>query len=144
MRRLLTILIVFASLVLPSLVPAQAAGLSEAQRRAIQQVVQSQLDAFGADDATRAFSLASQSIRNMFGTPEQFMAMVRSSYPVVYRPASVRFLKAQPDGTTVLQPVQMSDADGQSWIAIYRLELQKDKTWRIAGCVLGQGSAQST
>jgi Domain of unknown function (DUF4864) len=144
MRRLLTTLIVFASLTLASLVPVQAAGLSEAQQRAVQAVVQSQLDAFGADDAPRAFSFASQGIRNMFGTPEQFMAMVRSSYPVVYRPASVRFLKARPDGTTVLQPVQMNDAEGQSWLAIYRLELQKDKTWRIAGCVLAQGSAQST
>lgn len=144
MQRLLTTLIVYATLSLASMTPTHAAGLSEARQRAVQLVVQAQLDAFGADDAPRAFSYASQGIRNLFGTPEQFMAMVRSSYPVVYRPASVRFLKARPDGGAVLQPVQMNDADGQSWLAIYRLELQKDKTWRIAGCVLAQGSAQST
>jgi hypothetical protein len=69
------------------------------------------------------------------GTAERFMAMVRSGYPVVYRPASVTFLvpEALPDGT-VVQRVQMTDARGTPWLATYTLQLQKDKSWRISGC----------
>ena len=32
------------------------------------------------------------------------------------------------------QPVQMSDAEGATWVAIYTLERQKNKLWRITGC----------
>ena len=33
-----------------------------------------------------------------------------------------------------IQRVQMVDASGDAWLAIYSLQLQKDKTWRITGC----------
>ena len=72
----------------------------------------------------------------MFGTPENFLEMVRTGYPVVYRPASVTFLKAKPEAREVVQPVQMTDGQGGSWLAVYRVQRQKDKSWRIAGCVL--------
>ena len=68
--------------------------------------------------------------------PENFLEMVRSGYPVVYRPASVTFLKPTPDAKEIVQPVQMTDGEGGSWIAVYRVQRQKDKSWRITGCVL--------
>ncbi len=64
------------------------------------------------------------------------MQMVRHSYPVVYRPTSVTFLISEQDGDAVSQPVAMTDTEGRSWTAVYRLEQGKDKLWRIAGCVL--------
>jgi hypothetical protein len=68
-------------------VAAGAAVLAEADARAVRQVVQAQLDAFAADDAERAFSYASASIRAQFGDAASFMAMVRSGYPMVVLPA---------------------------------------------------------
>ncbi len=62
--------------------------------------------------------------------------MVRSSYPVVYAPASVAFLKPEAQDADVIQRVQMTDHRGKSWLAIYSLQRQKDKTWRISGCVV--------
>ena len=120
-----------------------SAAVSAAQTSAVQALVRAQLDAFASDDAPRAFSYAAASIQQMFGTAEQFVQMVRSSYPVVYRPASVTFLTPKSDGATIVQPVHMTDSQGGSWIALYRVQQLADKSWRIAGCVLVPNSGQS-
>lgn len=143
MRQLFRVLVLCFGLAGAALIaPAQAADVSAAHTQQIQRLVRAQLAAFAADDAPRAFSYASASIQKMFGTPEQFLEMVRSSYPVVYRPASVAFLTPKPDATGVVQPVHMTDAEGASWIALYRLVQLKDRSWRIAGCVLATSTAQ--
>jgi Domain of unknown function (DUF4864) len=113
---------------------AHAAGVSAADEKAIRAVVQAQLDAFAADDATRAFSFAAPGIRAMFGTADRFMAMVRTGYPVVYRPASVVFLKPELIDGEVIQGVRMTDASAAQWLAVYQMQRQPDKTWRIGGC----------
>ena len=104
--------------------------------KAVQTVVQNQLAAFAKDDADKAFSYAAPELRKSIGSSSAFMAMVRGSYPVVYRPASVVFLKPEKSGDDVIQRVQMLDASGASWLAVYSLQRQKDKTWRISGCVV--------
>lgn len=113
-----------------------AASISPEDARQAQQIVRAQLAAFASDDADQAFSYASASIRQMFGTAAQFMHMVRGSYPVVYRPAAVVFLKPEKADDELVQPVHMTDQSGLSWLALYRLQRQGDKTWRIGGCVL--------
>lgn len=142
MRHLVRILVMWLGLSGAALLPTAQAAVSGAQVQQIQQLVRAQLDAFAADDAPRAFSYAAASIQQMFGTPEVFLQMVRTSYPVVYRPASVTFLTPKPDGTGIVQPVHMTDAAGASWLALYRLVQVEDKSWRIAGCVLAASSAQ--
>ncbi len=143
MHKLFSGLVLWLSLTSLGFAAPASAAVSARVAREVQLVVRAQLDAFAADDAERAFSFAAPSIREMFGTPEQFIRMVRASYPVVYRPASVTFLKAKPDATLVVQPVHMTDGLGSSWLAMYRLQRQKDKSWRIAGCVLVADSGQS-
>jgi len=32
--------------------------------------------------------------------------------------------------------VQMADSSGVSWLAVYSLEKQSNKAWRITGCVV--------
>src|SRR5664279_3931122 len=71
---------------------ASAEPVAAADAKAIRVVIEAQLDAFAADDAKRAFSYAAPAIRAMFGTPERFLAMVRTSYPAVYRAAGAIFL----------------------------------------------------
>ena len=121
---------------LQALMPAQAVALSAKDEKAVQTVVQSQLAAFAKDDADAAFSYAAPELRKIIGNASAFMAMVKNSYPVVYRPASVAFLKPESTGDDVVQRVQMLDASGTSYLAVYSLQRQKDKTWRISGCAV--------
>ena len=125
-------------MILQSLLPVHAELLTTKDEKAVQTVIQSQLAAFAKDDADKAFSYAAPELRKSIGNSSAFMAMVKSSYPVVYRPASVVFLKpvSAGDGAEVVQRVQMLDASGASWLAVYSLQRQKDKTWRISGCAL--------
>jgi Domain of unknown function (DUF4864) len=124
--------------------PLQAQPVSESDARGVRAVIESQLAAFGADDAERAFAHASPEIRQMFGTPERFATMVRQGYPVVYRPASVAFLVAQWIDGKLIQRVQMSDNQGSSWIVVYEMQLQADKSWRINGCVAARAPGRAT
>jgi hypothetical protein len=64
------------------------------------------------------------------------MAMVRQGYPVVYRPAAWLFLTPKALDAAVVQPVQMRDSSGKSWVALYTLQRQTDARWLISGCVL--------
>ena len=143
MRKLAPAFAFFLALMGFCFAPSAVAAVSANDAREVQLVVRAQLDAFAADDADRAFGYAAASIQQMFGTPEQFIRMVRSAYPVVYRPASVTFLRPRPDARVVVQPVHMTDGNGGSWLAVYRLERQQDKSWRIAGCVLVANSGQA-
>jgi|SRR6185295_9378214 len=127
--------------------PARAAPGTEpvagADARAVRSVVAAQLDAFARDDAARAFSYAAPAIQAMFQTPERFVAMVRTGYPVVYRAAGATFLVPQRLGDDVVQGVHLSDSDGAVWLATYRLERQRDGTWRIKGCEVQRASGKT-
>ena len=74
----------------------------------MREVIEAQLDAFKRDDAARAFSYAAPGIRASFGTPENFMAMVRDGYAVVYRPRSVSFDAPMLAGGELVQPVRIN------------------------------------
>ncbi len=127
-----------ALLAMPALTMAKDAPVTAAEARAVRSIIESQLDAFSKDDPVRAFSFAAPPIRRMFATPERFMAMVRQAYPVVYRPASVTFLKPERIGGATIQAVQMTDSDGAPWLALYRMTREPDKSWRIGGVELSQ------
>ena len=113
---------------------AMAAPLTAADAKSVRTVIEAQLAAFASDDATKAFSFAAPNVREAAGSASSFLAMVRRDYPVVYRPASTAFLKPEGTGDEVLQRVQMLDASGDSWLAVYSLQRQKGNIWRITGC----------
>jgi hypothetical protein len=125
-------LLVALTLLLQWPVSAQTAPAEPAP--ALRALVEAQLAAFADDDAARAFSYAAPAIRDMFGTPDRFLAMVRSGYPVVYRPASVTFLAPHRVEGEWIQGVHMTDSSGALWLALYRFERQADRSWRISGC----------
>ncbi len=114
---------------------AHAAPLSPADELAVRSTVQGQLAAFAADDANLAFSYAAPNVREALGTAAGFMAMVRAAYPVVYRPSSVAFLKPENKDGQVLQRVQMLDAAGEAWLAVYSLQ-RSGRGWLISGCLV--------
>jgi hypothetical protein len=118
-----------------------AIALSEADEKAAADVVRAQLAAFAADDAEKAFSYATPSIRSTFGSANYFLAMVRGHYPMVYRPTSIAFLKPDkrdqlPKEAALLLKVQITDSQDKPWLAVYQLQRQKNKSWRIAGCTV--------
>lgn len=119
-----------AALMLSS--PAMA--LSDADEKGVRAVVQAQLAALARDDAAAAYAFAAPNVREQVKSAAQFMAMVRSSYPAIYRPASTAFLKAEAHHGQVIQRVQLTDEGGSAWLALYSLQRQKDKSWRITGC----------
>lgn len=125
---------VIASLLLVAAV--HAAPLTPTDEKNIRATVQGQLSALARDDAARAFSFAADNVREAVGTAPAFLAMVRRSYPVLYRPASVAFLKPESSGAQVIQRVQMLDDSGDAWLAVYSLKRQKNQPWRITGCTV--------
>ena len=143
-HRVLAGLLFAASLLglLPS--AAHAERVSSADSKAVRAVVEAQLAAFAEDDGKRAFSYAAPSIREMFGSPDRFMAMVRGSYPVVYRPAAVVFLNPEWVQGQLVQGVHLTDASGALWLAVYQLERQPDKSWRISGCNVQPSAGKMT
>ena len=143
-RRCISLLLAASFAGLVGVANAQSAAVSGDEAKAMRAVVEAQLAAFAADDAKRAFSYAAPSIREMFGTPDRFMAMVRAGYPVVYRPASVIFLVPLRSQGQLFQGVQMTDTGGSLWLATYRLERQPDGNWRISGCDVQPSSGKMT
>jgi Domain of unknown function (DUF4864) len=118
---------------------AQPVTLTEEKN--VRDVIQGQLAAFAADDAEKAFSYAAPNIRSAFASATHFMAMVRGQYAVVYRPSSVAFLKlegldASRNSAEVVQRVQMTDANGAPWLAVYSLQRQKNNQWQITDCIV--------
>lgn len=136
-------LLAFAALA-GSWLPASAEPVSPTDAQAVRGVVQAQLEAFASDDAKRAFSYAAPSLREMFVSPDRFMAMVRGGYPVVYRPASVTFLSPVWFQGVLFQGVHLTDTEGALFLATYRLERQPDRSWRISGCDVQPSSGKMT
>lgn len=131
------------------LCPLGAAGqaptpLPEGEERQLREVIQAQLDAFQRDDGAAAFALATPGIRATFGDADTFMAMVKTSYAVVYRPKTVAFGAAMLVDGVVVQPVRLTDNEGRAWLALYPMEKQPGGEWRTAGCQLSRLAGTTT
>ena len=113
-----------------------AAAQSDSDRAAVQTIIEKQLGAFLRDDAATAYSFASPGIKEMFPSEEIFMDMVRRGYQPVYRPRSHAFGAMRETGQGIEQIVDLVDAAGQEWTALYTLERQPDGSWKITGCFL--------
>jgi hypothetical protein len=134
----LGVLLAGAWLVLLSLwAVAQDDTLTPAETRGAQQAVQAQLDALAAGDAHRAFALADAELRSRFASAQDFLAMVRSHYPMVHHPASVSFLAPHAENGLVVQRVRVADGQGRHWLLTYLLQQQRsERQWRISACLV--------
>lgn len=114
---------------------AAAAQEVVAPEPGIEATIQSQVDAFLADDFARAFTFASPTIQGMFGTPENFGRMVRNGYPMVWRPADVQFLELRDFRGALWQRVMVRDAMGRVHLLDYQM-VEGEDGWRINGVQL--------
>lgn len=101
-----------------------------AQDEPIRKTIQSQIDAFQVDDFPRAFTFASPTIKEMFGTPENFGAMVRNRYPMVYRPAEVQMMELREVAGNLWQRVRITDQAGAGWYLDYMM-VETAEGWQI-------------
>lgn len=103
-----------------------------AQEKSIEDVISSQIDAFGARDTDTAFSYASPNIQSLFGTPEAFGAMVQNGYPMVQNPAELEYVDQITNGSYTLQRLRIQDQTGTDhWFAYEMIVI--DGKWRING-----------
>jgi Domain of unknown function (DUF4864) len=101
-----------------------------AQEEPIRNTIQSQIEAFQADDFVRAFTYASPTIKQMFGTPENFGAMVKQGYPMVYRPAEVQMQDLREIAGNLWQRVRVTDQAGAGWYLDYMM-VETAEGWQI-------------
>ena len=115
---------------------AQQPAVSAADRAAIRDVIQSQVEAFRRDDGAAAFGYASPMIQGMFGHSDTFMDMVRQGYRPVYRPQVFDFREIVELHGEIAQKVHVVGPDGRPVTAVYPMTRLPDGSWRINGCYL--------
>ncbi len=98
----------------------------------IQAVIQDQIDAFLVDDFETAFQYAAPNIQRLFGHPRRFAQMIVRSYPMVWRPADVKYLGVRRVGPYALQRVMITDQNNTLHILRYQL-VPINQRWRISG-----------
>ena len=110
-------------------------GMAQADEGAIRNVIESQIEAFRADDFDTAFTFAAPNIKGIFGTADNFGRMVRQGYPMVWQPGSVEYLDSIERGAAWTQDVLITDGFGR----LHKLEYTMVETpegWKIAGVQL--------
>ncbi len=124
--------------------PAALIKLTAADRQKIQRVITLQIRAFERNDEAVAFSYATPNARRYFGTPRAFMDMVRASYSALYKHSSREFLEAAVIEGVVVQPLKILTSDGEIIVALYTVEQQADKEWRVGSCELAPSTLSAT
>ena len=109
-----------------------AAISAAADPKAMQSVIDQQLEAFQDDDFARAMEFASPVLKRYFRTPENFGRMVTQGYPMVWRPGTVRYLENRVEDGAHWQRVMIVDREGVTHILDYRM-LETEEGWRING-----------
>lgn len=131
MLRLLLATCLVLGLASPSAIATDAAPDAE-----IEAVIADQIAAFRRDDPAAAFAHAGPGIRARFGTPENFAAMVRTGYPMIWRPARWEWRGLTPaDNGSWIKTVLFEDAQGALHEADY-LMAPVEGGWRIHGVSL--------
>ena len=106
----------------------------------IRHVISQQIQAFRNDRHAAAFGMATPELQDQFGTPDDFIDMVRQHYRPVYRAQNHDFLG--PAKTVAahremrIQRVFITDDRGAAHQARYIMQKQPDGSWKIAGCYL--------
>ena len=116
---------------------AHQGELMAADRVAIRAVIERQLEAFRQEDAAAAFALASPEIQAKYGSPENFMTIVKTFYGPVYRPRRMGgFTDLHVIDGHPTQPVLLVGPDGDFAVALYTMKKQVHGEWKILGCAL--------
>lgn len=117
-----------------------AAPPATAQQEPIRGVISAQIEAFEADDFETAFTYASPTIQGMFGNAQNFGAMVKGGYPMVWRPGDLKFLALEERDGLLWQNVLVRDLQGALHILEYQMQKGADG-WKINGVTIRRATA---
>ena len=120
-----------------------AASLQDGEWNAIKAIISEQLAALRTGDGSKAFTYAAPGIRQQFGTPDNFLFMVRTAYGALIAARYSEFLEGAVIEGRVIQPLRLIGADNTVRVALYTMERQPDGGWKIAGCVLAPSTVQA-
>lgn len=96
-------------------------------------VIADQLDAFADRDPARAFSHASPTIQGLFGTPQNFAAMVQRGYPLIWSNDGMQqFTDRVEMGQRLRQIVIVSGPNGMRAAFEYDM-IRLNEDWKING-----------
>jgi len=101
----------------------------------VEDVIARQLRAFKARDIDEAWRFASPGIQGMFGSADNFGAMVSQGYPMVWDNSDVRFLKREQISRWQVQTIMVQDALGALHMLEYRM-IETPDGWRVDGVSL--------
>jgi hypothetical protein len=124
--------------------PAGDPTLPATEWTTIRKVIDDQLRALKAGDGAKAMSFAAPGIRAQFGTPDNFLRMVREGYAPLLEARHTQFLEGALIDGAAIQPLRLVLADNTVLVALYQMQQQQDGSWRIAGCVLAPSTVQAT
>lgn len=144
MKRLLAMACLLLGLGLPWWADATAINdITPADAVAIHEAVQSQLDALANDDASGAFKLATREKRLLIGSPDNFLRLIKEQYNPIYRYQRVLFSTPQLVDGNAVQVVRVTDGESHVWLAIFWMQQEQGKNWKIDGCQLLQTTSVS-
>lgn len=111
-------------------------------RRVVIAVITTQLQAFRAGDAEKAYACAAIRFRGQFSV-EQFDRLVKASYPEIYAGRPAEFGVVKDDGGSAVVSVSLDAPAGRTVVYDYLL-LREGTAWRIGGVIRHpEGKAQA-
>lgn len=113
-----------------------ARSLTIKDRRSIEQAVRSQIRAYAARDAERAFDKLAPGTQRIYGRPDKFLRSIAQDLPTMLDTRRFAFLGLEQMGNRIVQQVLITDGTGQQWLAEFQIEELGKSDWRIKGCVV--------
>ena len=113
-------------------------------RSGAQNTIDQQFMAFRAREHEKAYSHAAPHLKQMFGSTERFIGMVKGGYGAIYDARNWQFGRSRMKDGVLYQEVIVSGPQGKDWMALYELKQQADGAWKIQGVRLIPASTRST
>ncbi|MDX2465515.1 MAG: DUF4864 domain-containing protein [Porticoccus sp.] len=129
---------VFAAMfsLLLSSASAMADGVSSANVKAVQLVINGQIAALKSGDYQSAYSFAAPNVKAAFPSAKIFISMVENGYRPLYHHSSYVFGKNTVSNGEVYQEIIVSDDARKLWQFIYILSQQQDQSWKITNVMM--------
>ena len=91
------------------------------EKKAAQDVIMAQLEAFKADDYQKAEKYQSSGLKDSFGSTEQFRAVIKNNYPQFANYKEVKWGKSRIDGPMLQIQIVITGQDDVQIAALYSM-----------------------
>ncbi len=113
-------------------------------RSGAQDVINGQINAFKARDHEKAFGFAAPNLKQLFGSTDRFIGMVKKGYGAIYGADVWSFGRSRFHDETLYQEVLLRGPNGRDWVALYTLRRNGDGEWNIHGVQMKPAEGRST